>query len=112
MSSDHSLWCRYCGNKDGYNCTHDGHGEPNKSVETLPSMEEETGYDPGSCNSLDHRSPILISQGIHFALMRYFGDSSGNMLNYEWLKTRGKLEPLYDWGAYFTYRKGYQFGDG
>lgn len=57
-------------------------------------------YDFALCRSYDHKPAAQQMQGIHFAMMRYFGSGgvvggqdSGTLLNYEWLEARRKQFP-------------------
>jgi len=93
MSTNQDKFCSECGYR---NCPHEGYDDGSKKSVvdvSLPFMEDAV-YNPESCNSLDHKTPVLQMQGINFAMMRYFGfGSSGSMLCYDWLKERRKQFP-------------------
>ena len=77
---------------------------------------ESSSYDQFICKSFDHKPIVIQMQSINFAMMHFFGgmvssggDHTGDILNYEWLKDRGEVEPLKDWGHYMRYRSQYKF---
>jgi hypothetical protein len=112
MATTESNGCGECGYQ---NCAHEGGQLPPSTVDSvLP--ESKMTYNIECDNSLDHKSRVLQGQGIHFALMRYFGSDStvndkNQMLCYNWLEKRGPLRPLYNVGDYLAYRLKYNFED-
>ena len=76
-----------------------------KPVIIMPT--ESSDYDPLICKSFDHKHPVIQMQSINYAMMHFFGGMvssggtlTGGILNYEWLKDRGEVEPLYNSGDY------------
>ena len=108
MTTSQEQSCSECGQPA--NCPH----MKKKPVVIMPA--ESSDYDPLMCKSFDHKHPVIQMQSINYAMMHFFGGMvssggplTGDILNYEWLKDRGEVEPLYNFGDYMMYRRGYKF---
>ena len=67
----HEDWCSICGAAQGFKHYHNEQTLPPKIEEHLPTSPavDNAGFD----NSLDSKSRSLRLQGIHLAVMKYFG---------------------------------------
>lgn len=86
--------CQYPMRKVGYKWSCDGCTFQSEQPTPTEVMVADVKYDSKSDYSYDHLTPVLQMQGIHFAMMRYFGSGdSGSMLNDQWLAAREKEFP-------------------